>query len=78
VRDDPRPAELQIYFDRGTDADFGFNKGNAQFDQLLTARGIPHEFSPYPGGRDSEYFAEHLPASFGFQSQAFGLTSPAK
>src|SRR5271168_2354617 len=78
VKNEPRPAGLQIYFDCGTDDDFGFNKGNAQFDQLLTARGIVHEFHLYPGGHDWEYFAEHLPASFEFQSRAFGFAAPAK
>jgi S-formylglutathione hydrolase FrmB len=78
VKDGPRPAGLRIYFDCGTDDEFGFNKGNAQFDQLLTARGIPHEFHLYPGGHDWDYFAEHLPASFEFQSRAFGFASPAK
>jgi S-formylglutathione hydrolase FrmB len=78
VKDGPKPAGLHIYFDCGTDDDFGFNKGNAQFDQLLTARGIPHEFHLYPGGHDWEYFAEHLPASFEFQSRAFGFAATAK
>jgi S-formylglutathione hydrolase FrmB len=78
VKDGPRPAGLQIYFDCGTDDEFGFNKGNQQFHELLTARGIPHEFHLYPGGHDWDYFAEHLPASFEFQSHAFGLSSPAK
>src|SRR5271155_127573 len=78
VKDEPRPAGLQIYFDCGTDDDFGFNNGNAQFDQLLTVRGIVHEFHLYPGGHDWEYFAEHLPASFEFQSHAFGFAAPAK
>jgi len=73
----PRPAGLQIYFDCGTDDDFGFNKGSAQFDQLLTARGIPHEFHLYPGGHDWEYFADHLPASFESQSHAFRFAPPA-
>jgi S-formylglutathione hydrolase FrmB len=78
VKDGPRPAGLQIYFDCGTDDEFGFNKGNEQFHQLLTARGIPHDFHLYPGGHDWDYFAEHLPASFEFQSRAFGLPSAAK
>jgi putative tributyrin esterase len=68
---------LQIYFDCGTDDEFGFNKGNEQFHELLTARGIVHEFHLYPGGHDWEYFADHLPASFEFQSHAFGLVSSA-
>ncbi len=78
VKDGPRPADLRIYFDCGTDDEFGFNKGNEQFHELLTARGIPHEFHLYPGGHDWDYFAERLPASFEFQSHAFGLPPPAK
>ncbi len=78
VKDGRRPEGLRIYFDCGTDDEFGFNKGNAQFDQLLTARGIAHEFHLYPGGHDWDYFAEHLPASFEFQSRAFGLSALAK
>ena len=78
VKDGPRPAGLRIYFDCGTDDEFGFNKGNTQFDQLLTARGIPHEFHLYPGGHDWDYFAEHLAASFEFQSRSFGFAAPAK
>src|SRR5580700_5058472 len=78
VKDGPRPAALRIYFDCGTDDEFGFDKGNAQFDQLLAARGILHEFHLYPGGHDWDYFAEHLPASFEFQSRAFGFAAPAK
>jgi S-formylglutathione hydrolase FrmB len=78
VKDGPRPVGLQIYFDCGIDDEFGFNKGNEQFDQLLSARGIPHEFHLYPGGHDWDYFAEHLPASFEFQSRAFGFAAPAK
>src|SRR5271163_658126 len=54
VRNGPRPAGLQIYFDCGSEDDFGFNKGSAQFDELLTAHGIPHEFHLYPGGHDWE------------------------
>ncbi len=78
VKDGPRPAGLQIYFDCGTEDDFGFNKGAQQFHDLLNARGITHQFHLYPGGHDWEYFAEHLPASFEFQSHAFGFPAPAK
>src|SRR5277367_1102833 len=78
VKDGPRPVGLQIYFDCGSEDDFGFNKGAAEFDQLLTARRIAHEFHLYPGGHDWGYFAEHLPASFEFQSHAFGFAAAAK
>jgi S-formylglutathione hydrolase FrmB len=77
VRKGPRPVGLQIYFDCGTDDDYGFNRGAQQFHDLLDARGIPNEFHLYPGGHDWTYFAEHLPASVEFQSRAFGLTPAA-
>jgi S-formylglutathione hydrolase FrmB len=71
VRTGPKPAGLAIYFDCGTDDDFGFNAGAQKFDELLKARGIAHEFHLYPGGHDLDYFADHLPASLEFHSQAF-------
>jgi S-formylglutathione hydrolase FrmB len=73
VRHGPPPAGLKIYFDCGTEDDFGFNRGAQAFHDLLVSRGIHHQFHLYPGGHDLSYFAEHLPASLEFQSSAFGL-----
>jgi S-formylglutathione hydrolase FrmB len=73
------PAEsLQIYFDCGTEDDFGFNRGAQQFHDLLASRHIPHEFHLYPGGHDLNYFADHLPASLEFQSKALDAPPVAK
>ena len=72
------PTGLRIYFDCGTEDDFGFNRGAQAFHDLLVSRGVPHEFHLYPGRHDLSYFAEHLPASFEFQSRAFGLASVGK
>jgi len=77
VRESPPPAGLQIYFDCGTEDDYGFNRGAQEFHDLLVSRHIPHEFHLYPGGHDINYFAEHLPDSLAFQSKALGAT-PAK
>jgi S-formylglutathione hydrolase FrmB len=74
VKDGPRPAGLQIYFDCGTEDSYGFNRGAQAFHELLVAQGIPHEFHLYPGGHDWSYFAEHFPASLEFHSKAFGVT----
>jgi len=74
VRESPPPADLQIYFDCGTEDDYGFNRGAQEFHDLLVARHIPHEFHLYPGGHDISYFAEHLPESLEFQSKALGAT----
>jgi S-formylglutathione hydrolase FrmB len=71
ARNGPLPAGFKIYFDCGTDDTFGFNRGAQEFHDLLASRGIRHEFHLYPGGHDLSYFAEHLPASLEFQSNAF-------
>jgi len=74
VRNGPRPTGLKIYFDCGTEDDYGFNVGAQQFHDLLASRGIPHEFHLYPGRHDEAYFAQHLPASLAFHSRAFGAS----
>ena len=78
ARNGRRPVGLKIYFDCGTGDQFGFNVGAQAFHQLLVSEKIPHEFHLYPGGHDWSYFASHLSASLEFESQAFGLTPPAK
>ncbi len=75
VRDNPKPVGLKVYFDCGTEDDFGFNVGAQQFHELLDKRGIPNTFHLYPGGHSWIYFAQHLPDSLEFESKAFGLTS---
>ena len=67
---------LKIYFDCGTEDDYGFETGASALDKLLTSRHIPHEFHLYPGGHDWTYFAEHLPALLEFESHAFKSASP--
>jgi S-formylglutathione hydrolase FrmB len=78
VRTSPKPANLPIYFDCGTNDDFGFNVGAKKFHDLLVSRGIPNEFHLYPGGHDMGYFADHLPASLEFHSRVFGAAAAAK
>jgi S-formylglutathione hydrolase FrmB len=72
VRSTPRPLGMKIYFDCGTEDEYGFNVGAEAFHDLLVSRGIPHEFHLYPGGHDEDYFAQHIPASLAFHSRAFG------
>lgn len=63
-------AGLKIYFDCGSEDDYGFDAGAESLDKLLTSRHIPHEFHIYPGGHDWTYFAEHLPALLEFEFHA--------
>lgn len=71
-------AGLSIYFDCGTEDDYGFNVGAEALHRVLLARHIPHEFHLYPGGHNWRYFAQHLPASLEFDSRALGLTPPGR
>jgi S-formylglutathione hydrolase FrmB len=67
-------AGLRIYFDCGSEDDYGFDRGAEALDRLLASRHIPHEFHLYPGGHNWSYFAEHLPALLEFEFHVFGLT----
>jgi S-formylglutathione hydrolase FrmB len=67
---------LKIYFDCGSEDDYGFDAGAAILDKLLTSRHIPHEFHLYPGGHDWAYFAQHLPALLEFEFHAFESATP--
>jgi len=78
VREGPKLAGMKIYFDCGTEDDFGFNLGAQQFHDLLVARKIPHEFHLYPGGHNWDYVVEHFPASLEFHSNAFAEASQRK
>ncbi len=64
-------SRLKIYFDCGTDDDFGFEAGATVLDKILSSRKIPHEFHLYPGRHDWSYFASHLEASLSFHSALF-------
>jgi len=77
-----RAAELvgmKIYFDCGSEDDYGFEAGAQVLHNVLASRHISHEFHLYPGGHNWGYFAEHLPDSLRFNSEAFRLneTRPA-
>ena len=70
-------SSLKIYFDCGSQDDYGFDSGAQALHNLLVSRRVTHESHLYPGGHSWLYFAEHLPASLVFTSKAFGLAGPA-
>ena len=61
---------VKIYFDCGSQDDYGFDSGAQALHNLLVSRRVTHEFHLYPGGHNWLYFAEHLPASLEFASRA--------
>jgi S-formylglutathione hydrolase FrmB len=66
-------SRLKIYFDCGSQDEYGFDSGAQALHNLLVSRRVAHEFHLYPGGHNWQYFAEYLPDSLEFQSRAFGL-----
>ena len=64
-------AGMKIYFDCGSEDDYGFEAGAQALHNLLVSRRIAHEFHLYPGGHNWSYFAGHLPDSLRFHSAAF-------
>jgi S-formylglutathione hydrolase FrmB len=63
-------SNLKIYFDCGSQDDYGFDSGAQALHNLLVSRRVTHEFHLYPGNHSWLYFAEHLPASLEFESKA--------
>jgi len=60
-----------IYFNCGQSDDYGFEKGAAALDKQLISEGIVHEYRPYPGGHNMNYFLSHLAEVIEFHSKAY-------
>lgn len=67
----PGLENVAIYFDCGTEDEYGFFAGAARLDEILTARGIEHEFHLYPGTHGWDYARQHTAASLQFHWRAF-------
>ncbi len=66
-----RTAKLSIYFNCGSEDEFGFDKGAAELHRQLLAEGIQHEFHLYPGNHGAQYFLAHLGEVLRFHSRLF-------
>ena len=62
---------MKIYFDCGTEDDYGFDNGAKQLDQILTQQGYPHEMHLYPGNHGWDYAMQHTEQSMLFHWAAF-------
>ncbi len=71
ARTAPGLTGMAIYFDCGSEDDYGFGAGAQALHRVLDSRKIPHEFHLYPGRHNWKYFAAHLSASLEFHSQHF-------
>jgi S-formylglutathione hydrolase FrmB len=62
---------LKIYFDCGTEDEYGFFVGTRQLDELLTKASYPHEAHLYPGNHGWDYAVQHTETSLLFHWKAF-------
>jgi S-formylglutathione hydrolase FrmB len=62
---------LKLYFDCGTEDDYGFDTGARQLDEMLTKAGYPHEAHLYPGNHGWDYAKQHTSESLLFHWKAF-------
>lgn len=65
--------KLMIYFNCGQDDNYGFERGAAVLDGLLTKEGVKHEYHAYSGDHSLTYFLSHFAEVMEFHSRAFGL-----
>jgi S-formylglutathione hydrolase FrmB len=62
---------LKVYFDCGTEDEYGFFVGTKQLDDLLTKASYPHEAHLYPGNHGWDYAVQHTADSLLFHWKAF-------
>jgi S-formylglutathione hydrolase FrmB len=66
-----RFSQLKLYFDCGDQDRYGFDEGAKLLDQILTAKGFPHEFALRPGNHGWSYLGQYLHYSLEFHWRAF-------
>src|SRR5262245_58014393 len=71
AKDTQKLNGLKLYFDCGTEDDFGFEVGTRQLDILLTKAGYAHESHLYPGNHGWDYARQHTSESLLFHWKAF-------
>ena len=71
AKDTKRLNGMKIYFDCGTEDDFGFYVGTKVLDDMLTKASYPHEAHLYPGNHGWDYAIQHTAQSLQFHWKAF-------
>src|SRR5215510_809996 len=62
---------LKVYFDCGTEDEYGFFVGTKQLDDLLTKAAYPHDAHLYAGNHGWDYALQHTADSLLFHWKAF-------
>ena len=74
ARTDPAPElkRMKIYFDVGSNDDYGFEQGAQKLHLLLDSRGIANELHIYPGRHEPQFVVRHFGDVVQFQWKAIG------
>jgi S-formylglutathione hydrolase FrmB len=62
---------MRIYFDCGTEDDYGFYVGHKVLEDILVKTMYPHQSALYPGDHGWEYARQHTPQSLAFHWTVF-------
>jgi S-formylglutathione hydrolase FrmB len=71
AKDRSKWNSMKVYFDCGTEDEYGFFTGTRQLDDFLTKAGYPHEAHLYPGNHGWDYAVQHTGESLLFHWKAF-------
>jgi S-formylglutathione hydrolase FrmB len=71
ARDTSRLQGLKIYFDCGTEDNFGFYTGHKVLDDMLTKANYSHTAGLYPGPHGWNFAKQHMQQSLLFHWNAF-------
>jgi S-formylglutathione hydrolase FrmB len=71
AKDTKKLNGLKLYFDCGTEDDYGFDVGARQLDEMLTKAGYAHDSHLYPGRHGWDYAMQHTNESLLFHWRAF-------
>jgi S-formylglutathione hydrolase FrmB len=71
AKDTSRFQSMKIYFDCGTEDDYGFYAGHQVLDELLTKAKYAHTAALYPGPHGWDYAKQHTQQSLFFHWNVF-------
>jgi len=71
AKDTAKLQKMKVYFDCGTEDEYGFYDGLKFLDDLLTKASYPHEAHLYPGVHGWDFAKQHVEQSLLFHWKAF-------
>jgi S-formylglutathione hydrolase FrmB len=71
AKDTAKLQGMKIYFDCGTEDNYGFYDGHKALDTLLTKASYPHDAHLYPGVHGWDFAKQHIDQSLLFHWKSF-------